>query len=106
MHDYFVNRFDRTFNSSAVQLTVIRGNTFVTINSMAMHMDSCHFCTHAQNLLTNVKHKGLCSLDKTCSKGEDSKFYSSPILLMVTFSTVFFCASDGGVKYEMQSSIA
>ncbi|CAN7992005.1 unnamed protein product, partial [Ixodes hexagonus] len=92
LHQYFVNRFDKTFNTSAVHMTTIKGNMFVTINSMAMHMDTCSFCVHAEALLKDVERRLQCSLvrltshhivppKQTCKKVE-SQQYSRPVVLM------------------------
>lgn len=68
MHKYFVDRFDKAFNTSAVHMTTIKGNSFVTINSMAMHMDNCILCAHAEALLKDVERRLQCSSEAFDSK--------------------------------------
>ncbi|EEC01821.1 cell division control protein/DNA repair exonuclease, putative, partial [Ixodes scapularis] len=57
MHKSFVDRFDKTFNTSAVHMKTFKGNTFVLINSMAMHMDNCNLCVHAEAQLKDVERR-------------------------------------------------
>lgn len=95
MHKSFVDRFDKTFNTSAVHMKTIKGNTFVLINSMAMHMDNCNLCARAEALLKDVERRLQCSLaldskmtsqhnvppKETCTKVE-FEHHSRPVLLM------------------------
>lgn len=87
LHEYFVDRFEESFNTSAVQLTAIKGNLFVTINSMALYGDGCNFCTHAKMELQRIRHKLWCSeekatREKSCRKEDRLKTNSRPIILM------------------------
>uniref|UniRef100_V5I2B6 Putative metallophosphoesterase 1 n=2 Tax=Ixodes ricinus TaxID=34613 RepID=V5I2B6_IXORI len=73
MHKSFVDRFDKTFNTSAVHMKTIKGNTFVLINSMAMHMDNCNLCVRAEALLKDVERRLQCSLHFPLYRTSDSE---------------------------------
>lgn len=84
MHEYFVDRFEENFNTSAVHLTAIRGNLFVTINSMALYGDSCNFCARARIELGRIRHRLRCSerKEKSCRKEDRLETSGRPIVLM------------------------
>lgn len=87
MHEYFVDRFEENFNTSAVQLTAIRGNLFVTVNSMALYGDSCNFCARAKMELRRIRHKLRCTerkvmQDKSCRKEDMLETNGRPVVLM------------------------
>lgn len=84
MHEYFVDRFEENFNTSAVHLTAIRGNLFVTINSMALYGDSCNFCARARMELGRIRHRLRCSerKEKSCRKEDRLETSGRPIVLM------------------------
>ncbi|XP_077502708.1 per1-like protein PGAP5 [Amblyomma americanum] len=87
MHEYFVDRFEESFNTSALKLTVIKGNLFVTVNSMALYGDNCNFCARAKIELEQIRHKLRCSEGKvtrakSCQKGDRLGTNGRPIILM------------------------
>nr|XP_037283751.1 metallophosphoesterase 1-like isoform X7 [Rhipicephalus microplus] len=84
MHEYFVDRFEENFNTSAVHLTAIRGNLFVTVNSMALYGDSCNFCARARMELGKIRHKLRCSerKEKNCRKEDRLETSGRPVILM------------------------
>nr|XP_037283744.1 metallophosphoesterase 1-like isoform X1 [Rhipicephalus microplus] len=87
MHEYFVDRFEENFNTSAVHLTAIRGNLFVTVNSMALYGDSCNFCARARMELGKIRHKLRCSerkvmQEKNCRKEDRLETSGRPVILM------------------------
>ncbi|XP_075532398.1 per1-like protein PGAP5 isoform X3 [Dermacentor variabilis] len=91
MHEYFVDRFEENFNTSAVQLTAIRGNLFVTVNSMALYGDSCNFCARARMELRRIRHKLRCSerkvmQEKSCRKEDMLETNGRPVVLMALFT--------------------
>lgn len=47
-------RFVRAFNVTPITVTVIRGNIFVLINSMAMERDGCFLCEEAKMQLEKL----------------------------------------------------
>lgn len=53
-HPFFVNRFNKAFNSSGVDLVSLRGNHFVIINSVAMERDGCEICERAERRLKRL----------------------------------------------------
>ncbi|KAI8118027.1 putative metallophosphoesterase 1 [Lucilia cuprina] len=85
MHPYFIDRFERNFNNTGVQMYSIRDNHFVFINSMAMENDGCEFCENAKKELINVADKLNCLKNpKKCTKAQtlkDNQHYSRPIVL-------------------------
>uniref|UniRef100_G3MSF5 Metallophosphoesterase 1 homolog n=1 Tax=Amblyomma maculatum TaxID=34609 RepID=G3MSF5_AMBMU len=87
MHEYFVDRFEDSFNISAVKLTIIKGNLFIIVNSMAMYGDNCNFCARAKMELEKIRHKLRCSegkvtRQKSCQKGDHLGTSGRPIILM------------------------
>ncbi|XP_065356655.1 metallophosphoesterase 1 homolog [Calliphora vicina] len=85
MHPYFIDRFERNFNNSGVQLYTMHGNHFIFINSMAMENDGCEFCEGAINELKNTADKLNClKSPKDCTDIktlENHQHYSRPIVL-------------------------
>ncbi|KAM7353553.1 per1-like protein PGAP5 [Cochliomyia hominivorax] len=85
MHPYFIDRFEKYFNNTGVQLYTIRDNHFVFINSMAMVNDACEFCEIARNELQKVADKLNCfKTPKNCTDAlllKEHQHYSRPIVL-------------------------
>ena len=82
MHPFLINRFNRAFNTSGVNLIREKKKTkagkdrivnFVSVNSMAMERDGCNLCNEAE---FNVK-----SVAKKLNKLKERENYSKPILL-------------------------
>lgn len=87
MHEYFVDRFEESFNTSTIKLTVIKGSLFVTVNSMALYGDNCNFCARAKIELERIRHKIWCSEGKviqarSCQNGDRLGTNGRPIILM------------------------
>ncbi|XP_076048315.1 per1-like protein PGAP5 isoform X2 [Oratosquilla oratoria] len=80
-----VQQFEKAFATSSVQLTQIRGVTFITINSIAMEGDSCFLCKPAVNKIKLIKRQLDCTQGKedACQywKNKDLVQYSQPIIL-------------------------
>lgn len=92
MHPHLINRFNRAFNTSGVQMIRERKKTsegvertvnFVSINSMALERDGCSLCNEAE---FNIK-----SVEKKLNQLKNKDKYSQPIVLQ-HFPT--FRASD------------
>lgn len=49
-----VERFEKTFNISSVELLTIKGINFVMINSMALHGDGCFYCVTAEHRIKKI----------------------------------------------------
>ena len=64
-HDYVSEklrrRFDIKFKSSSVKIITIKGNTFVLVNSMTMHLDRCTICSPATEELRRASMQLNCS---------------------------------------------
>lgn len=82
MHPHLINRFNRAFNSSGVQLIREKKKTsdgrvhvvnFVTVNSMAMEGDGCSLCNEAEFNIKEIERK----LQQLKKKNK----YSQPIVL-------------------------
>lgn len=82
MHPHLINRFNRAFNTSGVEMIrekkktrdgVERTVNFVSINSMALERDGCSLCNEAEFRIKSVEKK-LMALKK-----KDK--YSRPIVL-------------------------
>lgn len=77
-----VNRFDKFFNSSGVDLISRRGVHFVSIDSMAMEGDGCFLCDKAERLLRKISERFKCSKVGNCKNGNELlDGYSQPIIL-------------------------
>ncbi|XP_037298480.1 metallophosphoesterase 1 isoform X2 [Manduca sexta] len=83
-----IERFNKAFNTTSVQLVTIKGNHFVLINSMAMEGDYCSLCTDARSRIESISEILQCSENPTKCTSKSKKYikrnkhnYSRPILL-------------------------
>ncbi|GIY03056.1 metallophosphoesterase 1 [Caerostris extrusa] len=78
-------RFERSFNTSSVEMLVINSNIFVLVNSMALHGDNCFLCKPAEDKLKEISETLQCAKDggvsKQCKKYKSLPMYSPPIFL-------------------------
>ena len=83
-HPYLINRFEKAFNTSVVQLITEKEIHFVSINSMAMEQDGCDLCNEAKDKLEEISEQLNCykGIGKKC-EGVKLKNYSKPIVLQV-----------------------
>lgn len=83
-YPYLIDRFDRAFNTSVVELITEKNIHFVTINSMAMEQDNCSLCKEAEKALKVISNQLNCykGTGKNC-KNVKQKSYSQPIVLQV-----------------------
>lgn len=84
-HPYLISRFEKSFNTTGVQLITEKDIHFVTINSIAMEGDGCHLCQDAQRQLRSVSKNLECFREESAGEREckeTKKFpYSQPIVL-------------------------
>nr|XP_053641090.1 metallophosphoesterase 1-like isoform X1 [Cherax quadricarinatus] len=82
---YFVNRFQRAFDSGPVKLQQIEGVTFVIINSMALEGDDCFLCKPALDKIKSISKQLSCAAgnSEVCQHWQSPilKQYSQPIIL-------------------------
>ncbi|XP_037927776.1 metallophosphoesterase 1 homolog [Teleopsis dalmanni] len=104
LNEFFINRFEKHFNNTGVELYTLKDVHFVLINSMAMENDGCRYCTTAQQKLNKISDQLEClKKPSTCTDVntlQAHKKYSRPIL-MQHFPT--YRISDAACKeYEVQ----
>jgi len=91
MHPYVVDRFNTYFNhTSSVNWHVIKDSIhFVTINSMALYGDSCHFCADAEQRIDRLTDAMRCLVRNERSNQKNDQchnYYKSQQALSDSFS--------------------
>ncbi|GFS58075.1 metallophosphoesterase 1 [Nephila pilipes] len=79
-------RFERSFNTSSVEMVTINNNIFILVNSMALHGDNCFLCKPAEDKLKEVSEILKCAKSGSatsngCKKYKSLPLYSPPIFL-------------------------
>ncbi|XP_035227272.1 metallophosphoesterase 1-like isoform X2 [Stegodyphus dumicola] len=78
-------RFEKSFNVSAVEMLTINGNIFVLVNSMALQGDNCFLCKPAEEKLKEIHEKLRCAKihpdEEKCKNYSSLPPYSPPIFL-------------------------
>jgi hypothetical protein len=80
-HPYLVGRFEKSFNTSGVQLITEKDVHFVTINSIAMEGDKCHLCLDAEHEMKYFSRVLNCYKGNIDCKNVEPLPYSRPIVL-------------------------
>ncbi|GBM10350.1 Metallophosphoesterase 1 [Araneus ventricosus] len=78
------DRFEKSFNTSSVELLTINNNIFVLVNSMALHGDNCFLCKPAEDKLKDISEMLRCA-----KNGGVGNIVKSTNLLRISPGSIF-----------------